>query len=163
MEDYAADSCDFTRIRCIQQGPQASQIQFRRFDDLVRPYAGRRNGKRSPRRLFSLSPDPVAIRQYWRTGPTSTLWSRCPKVGETVFSWDCRRFRRLVAASRLVRTDCKHFRIRGNPEVVSASVGLVPTNALVFTNSIPLGRIVAKPDMRFWSNSTSPISAFIRT
>src|SRR6266702_2586322 len=65
MEDHAVDSCYFTRIRCIQQGPQASRIQFRWFDGRVRPYAGRRHGKRSPRRLFPLSPDPVAIRQHW--------------------------------------------------------------------------------------------------
>jgi hypothetical protein len=32
------------------------------------------------------SPDPVAIRQFWRTRSTSPAWSRCPKGGETVFS-----------------------------------------------------------------------------
>jgi len=32
-----------------------------------------------------------------------------------------------------VRTDCKHSRITGKPEVMSSPVGLVPINALVLT------------------------------
>lgn len=54
-KNHAADSGDVTRIRCIQQGPQASRIQFRWSDGRVCPHAGRWNGKRPPRRLFPLS------------------------------------------------------------------------------------------------------------
>ncbi len=40
-------------------------LKHRWFDGRMRPYAGRRHGKRSPHRLFPLSPDPVAIRKHW--------------------------------------------------------------------------------------------------
>src|ERR1700730_6422456 len=45
----------------VQQGPQASLIQFRWFDGRVCPHAGGWNGKRSPRRLFPLSAAPAAL------------------------------------------------------------------------------------------------------
>lgn len=42
----------------------------------------------------------------------------------------------------------------GNPEVIGSPAGLVPRNALVFTDSIPLGRIVALPE-------TEKVSTFV--
>src|SRR6266478_9663283 len=57
MEGDVSDSFDLARIRCIQQRPQAEGIQFRRLDGRLCVHAVGWNGKRSPRRLFSLSRD----------------------------------------------------------------------------------------------------------
>src|SRR5205807_9381326 len=64
VEDHATDTCNFCRIRCVQQGPQASRIQFRWFDGRVCPHAGRWDGNRSPRRLFPLSGDPAGSEDW---------------------------------------------------------------------------------------------------
>src|SRR4051812_48617260 len=60
VERHAPDSRDVTRVRCLQQGSQASRIQFRWFDHRLCPHAGGGDGKRSPDRLFQVSGDPVA-------------------------------------------------------------------------------------------------------
>jgi len=51
---FATDSGDLSRIRRIQQRPQASWIQFCWFDRNVCTHAGGGNGERSSRRLFPL-------------------------------------------------------------------------------------------------------------
>src|SRR5260370_42251209 len=61
MEGDGANSCDLARIRCIQQRPQATGIQFRRLDGRLCVHAVGWNGKRSRRRLFSLSRDQAAL------------------------------------------------------------------------------------------------------
>src|SRR6267154_387139 len=63
MEDDTTHSCDFARIRRIQQGPQAPGIQLRRPDGRLRLHAGGWNGERSRRRLFPLSEDPAGARE----------------------------------------------------------------------------------------------------
>src|SRR6266403_4347375 len=61
MEDNTTDSCDFARIRRIQQGPQAPGIQLRRPDGRLCVHAGGWNGERSRRRLFPVSGDPAGL------------------------------------------------------------------------------------------------------
>ena len=64
-----------TRIRCIQQGPQAAGIHSVRLDSRLCVHAGGWVGKRSPRGLFSLSRDQAAFedRRWPDAGERKTL------------------------------------------------------------------------------------------
>src|ERR1700681_3612364 len=64
MEDDAADSSDFARVRRIQQGPQAPGVQLRRPDGRLCVHAGGWNGKRPPRRLFPLPGHPAGLEDW---------------------------------------------------------------------------------------------------